>query len=97
MKQRREERLRAAQEESVSPAGNEEYARERLLRTREQLRQLDEELENCTNPKDIKALCDSIKALAEVERILAGRPLPGSHRPTRNPKRESPISFTPTE
>lgn len=70
-----------------------EYRLQRLSRTRAQLEALDKELEGETDTKAIKALCDSIKALSEVERILAGRPLPGSHRPSKasQPQRSAPI------
>lgn len=69
------------------PNSEEGYRLERLIRTRKQLSQLDEQLEGETDPKAVKAICDAIARLAEVERILAGRPLPGSHRPSNKPSK----------
>jgi hypothetical protein len=59
------------------------YVSERLIRTRKHLEKLDRELEAADDPRAIKAISDAIARLAEVERILDNRPLPGSHSPTR--------------
>lgn len=59
------------------------FVSNRLRIVREQLKQLDEQLSQCIDWKATKAICDSIKALTDVERILDNRPLPGSRRPGR--------------
>ena len=55
----------------------------RLARVRAQLTRIDDELEGCSfgDSKRIKDLTDAQLRLSEQERILAGRPLPGSRRP----------------
>jgi len=73
-----------------------EYRLQRLARTREQIETLDAQLLATDDPRAIKAITDSIRNLAEIERILAGRPLPGSHRPTK-PKSGTVQSFEPSE
>lgn len=59
------------------------YVTNRLQRTREQLERLDRDLAAADDPKAVKAICDAMRALSEIERTLAGRPLPGSRRPGR--------------
>ena len=59
------------------------FAKRRLARVRAQLDRLDDELAECSleDSKRIKELTDAQLRLSEQERILAGRPLPGSRRP----------------
>lgn len=70
------------------------YVSERLTRTREHLKRLDAELEAAEDPRAVKAICDAMARLAEIERILDGRPLPGSHSPS---KRQSQPTITIAE
>lgn len=64
-----------------------DYGVRRLARVRAQLDALDRAIERIIeNPRDskgLKELVDAQTRLAEQERILAGRPLPGSRRPAR--------------
>jgi hypothetical protein len=58
------------------------YVKDRLSRTRKHIEELDIALEKAREPLDRERLARALAQLCEVERILAGRPLPGSHRPT---------------
>jgi hypothetical protein len=64
----------------------------RLVRVRKQLDMLNTAMDNALaggmpNPMTVRGLADSIARLSEVERILAGKPLPGSLKPsTRSPR-----------
>ena len=80
------------------PAEAEGYIAERLLRVRRQIASLEERVEKLILNEDpleaasaIDRLCAAKAKLSEEERILAGRPLPGSHRPrqTSGPRRPS--------
>ena len=53
----------------------------RLARVRRHLGRLDNLLDHETDPQKIDRLASASARLSEIERILAGRPLPGSHRP----------------
>ncbi len=63
-----------------------DFASRRLMRVREQLQRLDDLAALAVEPKALKELADATTRLAEQERILAGRPLPGSRRPSAEPK-----------
>lgn len=79
-------------------SASDEYLTKRLVRVRKQLSKLDQLIESELDPQKLDRLASAQSRLSEQERILAGRPLPGSHRPTRNPKQSStPTDFTPTE
>jgi hypothetical protein len=54
----------------------------RLVRVREELTRLDKLLKAETDPVKLDKLASALSRLAEQERQLAGRPLPGSLRPT---------------
>jgi hypothetical protein len=60
----------------------EEFADRRLMRVREQLEKLDALAAGEKDTKRLKELADATTRLSEQERILAGRPLPGSRRPS---------------
>lgn len=66
------------------------YRTVRLTRTRKQMRRVDAMLTKATDAKELKALCDALARLAEIERILAGRPLPGALRPGKDRGRRTP-------
>lgn len=57
------------------------YQDKRIERVREHIKRLDRMLEDCIDPKEIKALADALAKFEEIERILSGRPMPGSLRP----------------
>lgn len=74
------------------------YLSNRLVRVREQIASLEERLTTLLVDSDpieaasaIDRLCAAKAKLSEEERILAGRPLPGSHRPRQSagPRRPS--------
>lgn len=71
-----------------------DYHSKRLARVRVQLGRIDDELERASlsDSKRIKELTEAQIRLAEQERILAGRPLPGSRKPApeRRPQEERP-------
>jgi hypothetical protein len=56
------------------------------MRVREQLERLDRLASEEDDPKQLKALADATTRLSEQERLLAGRPLPGSRRPGNESK-----------
>ena len=65
---------------------------QRLMRVRAQIERIDALLADEDEPKQLKELADALTRLADQERILAGRPLPGSRRPEKDkPAR----TFTP--
>jgi hypothetical protein len=82
--------LAEALRNSVPPPVDESYRSQRLSRVRGQLAIVDREIELCAgkDSKRLKELTDAQARLAEQERQLAGRPLPGSMRPTKA-RRES--------
>jgi hypothetical protein len=57
----------------------------RLVRVREELTRLDKLLKAETDPVKLDKLASALSRLAEQERQLAGRPLPGSLRPASRP------------
>ncbi len=61
-----------------------DYATLRLIRVRKQLDAVDDAIELAIggDSKSLKELTDAQMRLAEQERILAGRPMPGSLKPT---------------
>jgi hypothetical protein len=73
------------------------YVAKRIVQVRRQIEGLNERLEAAVDPKDIKALCDAISKLAELERVLAGRPLPGQRRPGKDAPTRRPATVSPLE
>ena len=73
--------------QSVEPA--QVFVEKRLTRVREQLERLDDLVKTEKDAKMLKALADATTRLSEQERILAGRPLPGSRRPREDRGRVS--------
>ena len=70
-------------------AGVDDYTLRRLARVRLQLDRLDAMIQTETDPQRLDRLASAQAKLAEQERQLAGRPLPGSLRPAGAPKRAS--------
>jgi hypothetical protein len=68
---------------------NDEFIAKRLARVRKQLDRLDGMIEKETDPMKLDRLASAQARLAEQERILAGRPMPGSFRPKKTPERAS--------
>jgi len=69
----------------------------RIVRVREQLVKLDAMLAKETDPQKLDRLASAQARLSEQERILDGRPLPGSRRPKedRTPRGGSWIELQP--
>jgi hypothetical protein len=67
--------------ETVKPESIDDFTTRRLTRVREQLERLDRMAAEEDDPKRIKELADATTRLSEQERILDGRPMPGSRRP----------------
>ena len=65
------------------------FVTRRLMRVREQLEKLDALASGEKDTKRLKELADATTRLSEQERILAGRPLPGSRRPREDRARVS--------
>jgi hypothetical protein len=76
----------------VLPDGD-AYAGAMLLCTRAQINRLDGMLSKKTDPREIDHLVSAIRKLSEIERQLAGRPLPGSLRPPNKPPTRSGAAF----
>ena len=79
----------------TKPLEPDTYIEKRIARVRLQLNRIDEKLMTEENPQAIDRLAAAAARLSEQERILAGRPLPGSHRPVRAPRSkpgDSPIT-----
>lgn len=99
-----EKRLLEAAENPVQRPVNapeDAYLAERLARVRKQIAMLDAMLEGQTGNDVIDAatidrIASSIARLSELERLYAGRPLPGSRRPSAERSKPS-FSFTPPE
>src|ERR1035437_908443 len=71
-----------ADDPAVIPADRDySFTERRLMRVRMQLEKLDALAAVARNSKRLKELADATTRLSEQERILAGRPLPGSRRP----------------
>lgn len=90
----------------LAPPPIDPYVVKRLARVRHQLDDIDTAIarESGSPEPDGRRLCWLAQAqerLAEQERVLAGRPLPGSRRPTSDkpppaPMTAEPITPTPT-
>ena len=67
------------------------YAQNRLARVRKQLDRIDALMLTETDPGKLDRLASAQNRLSEQERILAGRPLPGSiRRPVEKSRRRAP-------
>jgi hypothetical protein len=83
----RDARRRAREEHAkrLAMAGNgEQYLAETLARTREALTQTLQRLAAAKDPKDRELLARACSHLAEMERRLSGRPMPGTRRPAEH-------------
>lgn len=77
---REAERLAALVAAQTAPPAS-DYVAARLMRVREHIARVDGELAKASEALDIERLARALAALAELERVLDGRPLPGSRRP----------------
>jgi hypothetical protein len=73
-----------------------DFPRQRLARVRVQLDRLDEMMMKEKDPQRLDRIASAQAKLAEQERILDGRPLPGSRKPAANkPDRQRPPMADP--
>jgi hypothetical protein len=63
----------------ADPADN--FVSRKLARVRGQMDVIEKLLDKATEPQAVDRFCNALTRLYDVERILAGRPLPGSRRP----------------
>ena len=63
---------------AIVPKTTDSFTADRLLRVRKQLDRIDQLASKETEPKLLKEYAEACARLSEQERILAGRPLPGS-------------------
>lgn len=88
-------RLQHAQNLAAAANGS-EFQAETLARTRELVTDTLKRLFDARDPKDRELLSRSLSHLAEVERRLSGRALPGSRRPdASSPAAPRPSSALP--
>lgn len=80
LRKQRVQELRLAANPVPLPA-DDSYVERRLSRVRQQIEVLSDMLESESDPQKIDRLASAIARLAEYERQLANRPLPGSRRP----------------
>lgn len=80
---------------AIALTPDDEYRLTRLARTREQIEQLDEQLSNSSDPKEIKSLADALARLTDIEFALAKRPKPAAYRtaPEKLTKRSSVVEL----
>lgn len=84
-KLRAEARRIAVEQASLQLSPEELYRQTELARTRKEIDACQKAMESSRNgpARDYKALSDALWRLREIERVLAGRPLPGNYRPVR--------------
>ena len=63
------------------PADN--FITRKLARVREQIERVEALLDDADEPQAVDRFCNALTRLYELERILSGRPLPGSRRPAQ--------------
>jgi hypothetical protein len=65
------------------------FVSRKLARVRGQIDVIEKLLDKATEPQAVDRFCNALTRLYDVERILAGRPLPGSRRPREDRGRVS--------
>lgn len=99
----RKQRKDHPQPSAVQPSADtlatlDDYQAKTIVRVRERMDKLLDLLEEEEDPNKLDRLASAFAKLQEEERKLAGRPLPGSHRPSSKPaKRSTPESYGPVE
>lgn len=81
--QARRNRASELQTIAETPVHSPNFQQERLSRVRAQLTKIDAMMASETDPSKLDRLASAQARLSEQERILDGRPLPGSHRPSK--------------
>ena len=66
------------------------FTARKIARVREQIDRVEALLDDADEPQAVDRFANALTRLYDLERILAGRPLPGSRRPTedRAPRRQ---------
>ena len=77
----RRERSLMAENDPATSANLPDYVAQRLVRVRKQLDRLDRLIMTVEDPQKLDRLASAQARLSEQERILDGRPLPGSLKP----------------
>lgn len=83
----------------VPPATDNSYIQRSLLRVREQIEQVNKRMDEALTADVLDAgaidrLANALTRLREMERVMDGRALPGSKRPSSKPDKVKP-SFEP--
>jgi hypothetical protein len=63
-----------------------DFTQRKLARVRVQIERVEDLLTAATEPQAVDRYAAALARLYEIERVLAGRPLPGSRRPSAEPK-----------
>lgn len=95
-----EERLIKSAEASAQLPANapeDDYLSERLGTVRKQIAGLDAMIEGAADAQTIDRIASAIARLSELERLYAGRPLPGSRRPSADRSKPSYVFTAPTD
>ena len=79
---RRQRSFMPAIYQTAQPQSANNYVTARLVRVREQLNRIDSMMSKETDPQKLDRLALAQARVAEQERILDGRPLPGSRKPS---------------
>lgn len=82
---------------ALAPKPPDVYVGEQVTETRAQIQRVQKLLRTAKDARKIKALSESLWRLSEVERVLSGRPLPSSAKPSRQPDRPASGAATPLD
>jgi len=90
--QREAAKENAAPQSQTNPQQDDDalFVAKRLARVRKQLDRIDGMIEKETDPMKLDRLASAQARLAEQERLLSGRPLPGSRKPGKDRRTVSP-------
>jgi hypothetical protein len=94
---RRERKIKTALVPPTPPPSGEpsgDYVAMRLARTRALIDQAERQLALAGDAQEHERLARSLASLSELERVLAGRPAPGSYRP-KEAKHSEPAFVDP--
>ena len=82
----------------VAPSQPNDFCEKRIARVRKQLEKIDAMISQELDPQKLDRLASAQSRVSEQERILSGRPLPGSRRPIKertHPSASSAEQLTP--
>lgn len=79
------------------PVAEDTFTTRKLARVRGQIDRVEQLLDDADEPQAVDRFANALTRLYDLERVLAGRPLPGSRRPANEPKgRQSWVDAQPT-